>query len=127
MNGFIKSGFLLGLGAAVAGKEKLDETFMKLIEKGSMTQTEADTIFDEFFKKGETKSEEWNQEFREMTKSQLSDLGFVTREELDTIQAQLVLLQQELTQLRNNKLNTDLDQTDQGIDSIPPGFSKDVK
>ncbi|MEH7885410.1 hypothetical protein V7654_13950 [Bacillus sp. JJ1609] len=127
MNGFLKSGFLLGLGAAVAGKEKLDETFMKLIEKGSMTQTEADTIFDDFFKKGETKSEEWNQEFREMTKSQLSELGFVTREELDTIQAQLVLLQQELTQLRNNKSNTDLDQTDQGIDSIPPGFSKDVK
>jgi len=127
MNGFLKSGFLLGLGAAVAGKEKLDETFMKLIEKGSMTQTEADTIFDDFFKKGETKSEEWNQEFRKMTKSQLSELGFVTREELDTIQAQLVLLQQELTQLRNNKSNTDLDQTDQGMDNIPPGFSKDVK
>lgn len=127
MNGFIKSGFLLGLGAAVAGKEKLDDTFMKLIEKGSMTQTEADTIFDDLFRKGETKSDEWNKEFREMTKSQLSELGFVTRVELETVQAQLVLLQQELTQMRNNKSNTDLDQTVQGIDNIPPGFSKDVK
>ncbi|MEH7442186.1 hypothetical protein V7201_07570 [Bacillus sp. JJ1122] len=127
MNGFIKSGFLLGLGAAVAGKEKLDDTFMKLIEKGSMTQTEADTIFDDLFRKGETKSEEWDKEFREMSKSQLSELGFVTREELDIVQAQLVLLQQELKQLRNNNSNTDLDQTDQGIENIPPGFSKDVK
>ncbi|WP_423406979.1 phasin family protein [Heyndrickxia sp. MSNUG] len=127
MNGFIKSGFLLGLGAAVAGKEKLDDTFMKLIEKGSMTQTEADTIFDDLFRKGETKSEEWDKEFREMAKSQLRELGFVTREELDIVQAQLVLLQQELTQLRNNKSNTDLDQTEQGIENIPPGFSKDVK
>lgn len=127
MNGFLKSGFLLGIGAAVAGKEKLDETFTKLVEKGSMTQTEADTIFDDFFKKGESKSEEWNQEFKEMTKSQLSELGFVTREELDIVQAQLVLLQQEITQLRNNISNTDLAQTDRGISNIPPGFSKDVE
>lgn len=127
MNGFLKNGFLLGIGAAVAGKEKLDETFTKLVEKGSMTQTEADTIFDDFFKKGESKSEEWNQEFKEMAKSQLSELGFVTKEELDIVQAQLVLLQQEITQLRNNISNTDLDQTDRGIGNIPPGFSKDVK
>lgn len=127
MNSFLKSGFLLGLGAAVAGKEKFDESIMKLVEKGSMTQTEADTIFDEFFKKGESKSEEWNQEFKEMTKNQLKDLGFVTREELDVVKAQLVLVQQELTQIRSENLKTDFDQTDQGIDSIPPGFSKDVK
>lgn len=126
MNSFLKSGFFLGLGAAVAGKEKFDESIMKLVDIGSMTQTEADTIFDEFFKKGESKSEEWNQEFREMTRTQLRGLGFVTREELDTVQAQLVLLQQEITQLRNNNIDMDLDKTNQGTDNIPPGFSKDI-
>jgi polyhydroxyalkanoate synthesis regulator phasin len=55
MNSFLKSGFLLGLGAAVAGKEKIDESIMKLVEKGSMTQSEADTVFDTFFKKARTK------------------------------------------------------------------------
>jgi polyhydroxyalkanoate synthesis regulator phasin len=127
MNSFLKSGFLLGLGAAVAGKEKFDESIMKLVEKGSMTQTEADTIFDELFRKGEGKSDEWNQEFKEMVKVQLNELGFVTREELDVVKAQLILVQQEIAQMRNKNLATDLDQSDPGINNIPPGFSKNVK
>ncbi|MBT2638210.1 MULTISPECIES: hypothetical protein [unclassified Bacillus (in: firmicutes)] len=127
MNNFLKSGFLLGLGAAVAGKEKVDETIMKLVEKGSMTQAEADTIFDDFFKKGESKSGEWNEEFRKMARNQLTELGFVTREELDTIQAQLVLMQEEISQLRNSRLNKDIDQVENGMENIPPGFSKDIE
>jgi len=127
MNNFLKSGFLLGLGAAVAGKEKVDETIMKLVEKGNMTQAEADTIFDDFFKKGESKSGEWNEEFRKMARTQLTELGFVTREELDTVQAQLVLLQEEISQLRNSRLNNNFDQVENGMENIPPGFSKDIE
>jgi polyhydroxyalkanoate synthesis regulator phasin len=126
MNNFMKSGFLLGLGAAVAGKEKVDETIMKLVEKGNMTQAEADTIFDDFFKKGESKSGEWNKEFKEMARSQLTELGFVTREELETVKAQLVLLQEEITHLRNSGLNKEIDQVENGMENIPPGFSKDI-
>ncbi|WLR56865.1 hypothetical protein LC048_08355 [Mesobacillus subterraneus] len=125
MNNFLKSGFLLGLGAAVAGKEKVDETITKLVEKGNMTQAEADTIFDDFLKKGESKSGEWNKEFKEMARSQLTELGFVTREELDTIQAQLVLMREELSQLRSSGLNKDIDQVENGMENIHPGFSKD--
>lgn len=127
MNNFLKSSFLLGLGAAVAGKEKVDETIMKLVEKGNMTQAEADTIFDDFFKKGESKSGEWNEEFRKMARTQLTELGFVTREELDTVQAQLVLLQEEISQLRNSRLNNNIDQVENGMENIPPGFSKDIE
>jgi len=127
MNNFLKSGFLLGLGAAVAGKEKVDETIIKLVEKGNMTQAEADTIFDDFFKKGESKSGEWNEEFRKMARTQQTELGFVTREELDTVQAQLVLLQEEISQLRNSRLNNNIDQVENGMENIPPGFSKDIE
>lgn len=127
MNNFLKSGFLLGLGAAVAGKEKIDETIMKLVEKGSMTQTEADTIFDELFKKGENKSEEWNDEFKKMARSQLSDWGFVTKEELDVVQAQLALLKEEVSLIRKNKMNTEFDQAENGMENVPPGFSKDIE
>ena len=127
MNNFVKSGFLLGLGAAVAGKEKVDETIMKLVEKGNMTQAEADTIFDDFFKKGESKSGEWNDEFRKMARNQLTELGFVTREELDTVQAQLIILREEISQLRKSGLNSDIDQVENGMENIPPGFSKDIE
>ncbi|CAM4000514.1 phasin family protein [Mesobacillus thioparans] len=125
MNNFLKSGFLLGLGAAVAGKEKLDESFMKLVEKGNMTQAEADTMFDEFFNKGENKSEEWNDEFKKMARSQMSEWGFVTKEELDVIQAQLESLKEEVSVLRKNNLNTEFDQAENGMENVPPGFSKD--
>jgi polyhydroxyalkanoate synthesis regulator phasin len=127
MNNFLKSGFLLGLGAAVAGKEKIDETIMKLVEKGSMTQTEADTIFDELFKKGENKSEEWNDEFKKMARSQLSEWGFVTKEELDVVQAQLALLKEEVSLIRKNNMNTEFDQAENGMENVPPGFSKDIE
>lgn len=127
MNNFLKSSFLLGLGAAVAGKEKVDETIMKLVEKGNMTQAEADTILDVFFKKGESKSGEWNDEFREMARNQLTELGFVTREELDTVQAQIVVLQEEISQLRKSGLNSDIDQVENGMENIPPGFSKNIE
>lgn len=125
MNNFLKSGFLLGLGAAVAGKEKFDETIMKLVEKGSMSQAEADTIFDDLFKKGETKSDEWNEEFKNLAKKQLSELGFVTKDELDVVQAQFVLLQDEVSKLRNSELYKEIDQAENGTENIPPGFSKD--
>lgn len=127
MNNFLKSGFLLGLGAAVAGKEKLDESIMKLVEKGNMTQAEADTIFDEFFKKGENKSEEWNDEFKKMARSQVSEWGFVTKEELDVVQAQLESLKEEVSMLRKNNLNTEFDQAENGMENVPPGFSKDIE
>ncbi len=127
MNNFLKSGFLLGLGAAVAGKEKLDESIMKLVEKGNMTQAEADTIFDEFFKKGENKSEEWNDEFKKMARSQVSEWGFVTKEELDVVQAQLESLKEEVSMLRKNNLNREFDQAENGMENVPPGFSKDIE
>lgn len=127
MNSFLRNGFLLGIGAAVAGKEKLDETVMKLVEKGSMSQTEADTLFDDLFKKGESRSDEWNEEFRTMVTKQFRELGFVTREELDAVQAQLLFMQEEITKLRNSNQNSDLDKTDRGTNHIPPGFSNDVE
>ncbi|HAQ07695.1 MAG TPA: hypothetical protein DCR24_09310 [Bacillus bacterium] len=127
MNNFLRSGFLLGVGAAVAGKEKIDETIMMLVEKGSMTQTEADTLFDDFFKKGESKSGEWTEEFRTMITGQFRELGFVTKEELDTVQAQLVFLQEEMMKLRSSNENPDFEKTARGMDNIPPGFSNDVE
>jgi len=56
-------------------------------------------------KRGEEKSEIWNQQYREMVQSQLRDLGFVPKEEIENIQSQLLLLQQEIVQLKNNNTN----------------------
>src|SRR4051812_9645087 len=105
MKELLKNGFLLGLGASLYGKEKLDDLVKNMIEKGMVSQTEANTLFSDFLKRGEEKSESWNQEYREMVQYQLKELGFVAQEEIDNIQSQLLLLQQEISLLKNNNTN----------------------
>jgi polyhydroxyalkanoate synthesis regulator phasin len=106
MNDLFSRGILLGLGAAVAGKEKLEETIMKMVNQGMMSKNEADSLFSDLVKKGAEKSESWNNDIRTSVTDQLKELGFVTKDQVDTLQAQIVLLQQEIAVLRN-KTNTD--------------------
>lgn len=106
MKDLFKNGFLLGLGAALYGKEKLDDLVKNMMEKGMVSQSEANSILSDFMKRGEEKSGNWNQQYREMIQSQLKDLGFVTEEEIANIQSQLVLLQQDIAALKNNNTST---------------------
>ena len=103
INDLFSRGILLGLGAAITGKEKLEDSIMKMVEQGMMSKGEADSMFNGFMKKGAETSENWNKELRSSITKQLKDLGFVTKEEVDTLQAQIVLLQQEIANLRQNK------------------------
>ncbi|WP_316571620.1 phasin-related domain-containing protein [Neobacillus sp. YIM B06451] len=100
MSDLFSRGILLGLGAAIAGKEKLEETIMKMAEQGTMSKNEAESLFNDLVRKGAQKSESWNQDIRNSITSQLKELGFVTKDEFDTLQAQIVLLQKELASLR---------------------------
>ncbi|WP_174731516.1 phasin-related domain-containing protein [Mesobacillus harenae] len=106
MNNLLKKGFLLGLGAAVVGKERVEETVKSLVQKGQMAPNEAEAILDEFFKKGEEKSDRWNEELRNMTKQELKELGFVTQEELSVVHDQLTFLREEIEMIKNDNKNT---------------------
>ncbi|MDP4162803.1 MAG: hypothetical protein Q8906_09685 [Bacillota bacterium] len=106
MNDFLKKGFMLGLGAAISSKEKFEEAITNLVQKGMMSRSEADSLFDEFMKKGEAKTESWNQEFQSSIKKQFKEMGFVTQEDVDILKAQLVFLQEEINVLRNEKLDS---------------------
>ncbi|WP_053367522.1 phasin family protein [Bacillus sp. FJAT-27245] len=103
MSDLFSRGLLLGLGAAIAGKEKLEETIMKMAEQGTMSKNEAESLFNDLVRKGAQKSESWNQDIRSSITSQLKELGFVTKDEFDTLQAQIVLLQKELAALRSKE------------------------
>lgn len=115
INDLFSKGILLGLGAAVAGKEKLEESIMKMVDQGMMSKNEADSLFSDFVKKGAQKSENWNKEIRDSITEQLKELGFVTKSDLETLQAQIVILQQELASNRSEKgtANSSI-QTDSG-------------
>jgi len=103
INDLFSKGILLGLGAAVAGKEKLEETIMKMVDQGVMSKNEADSLFSDLVKKGAQKSENWNKEVRDSLTDQLKELGFVTKSDLEAMQAQIVILQKELASNRAEK------------------------
>lgn len=55
MSDYLKKGFLLGLGAAISGKEKLDQKLKELVDKNELTQEQAKTVMKNFIEKGEMK------------------------------------------------------------------------
>jgi len=96
MNDFLKKGFLLGLGAAVSGKEKLESKLKELVEENELTQEQAKTVMRNFVEKGETKTEEWGVKQQEQTKKMVEDLGVATKEDINEVRARLTELEEKI-------------------------------
>ncbi|HLR67286.1 phasin family protein [Virgibacillus alimentarius] len=96
MNETLKKGFLLGLGAAVSGKEKLDSKLKELVEKNELTQEQAKSVLNDFVEKGEQKSEEWNTKQFEQTKKIVKDMGIATKDDIDELRARLTELEEKV-------------------------------
>lgn len=96
MNDFLKKGFLLGLGAAVSGKEKLESKLKELVEENELTQEQAKTVMRNFVEKGETKTEEWGVKQQEQTKKMVEDLGVATKEDINELRARITELEEKI-------------------------------
>ncbi|GGJ82962.1 hypothetical protein GCM10007063_01810 [Lentibacillus kapialis] len=96
MSDFLKKGFLLGLGAAVTGKEKLDKRLNEMVEKNELTQEQARTVMRNFIDKGEMKTDEWNTKQYEQTQKMAKDLGIATREDINELRARISELESQL-------------------------------
>ncbi|WP_237049288.1 phasin family protein [Lentibacillus amyloliquefaciens] len=98
MSDFLKKGFLLGLGAAVTGKEKLDHKLQQMVEKNELTQEQARTVMRNFVDKGEMKTDEWNTKQFEQTKQMAKDLGLATKEDINELRARISELESQLAE-----------------------------
>src|SRR5699024_9952047 len=96
MNDFLKKVFLLGLGAAVSGKEKLESKQKELVEENELTQEQAKTLMRNFVEKGDTKTEEWRVEQQKQTKKIDEDLGVATKEDINEVRARLTELEEKI-------------------------------
>src|SRR5699024_9677147 len=96
MNDFLKKGFLLVLGAACSGKEKLESKMKELVEENELTQEQAKTVMRNFVEKGETKTEEWGVKQQEQTKKMVEDLGVATKEDINEVRARLTELEEKI-------------------------------
>lgn len=96
MSDFLKKGFLLGLGAAVSGKEKLDNKLQEMVEKNELTQEQARTVMQNFIDKGEMKADEWNTKQYEQTQQIAKDLGLATKEDINDLETRISELEAKL-------------------------------
>lgn len=96
MSDFLRKGFLLGLGAAVSGKEKLENKLADLVERNELTKEQAKSVMDNFMEKGALKKEEWKNTQQEKTQELASDLGMATDEEVDALKARIAELEGKL-------------------------------
>ncbi|RYM05665.1 hypothetical protein EWH99_05555 [Sporolactobacillus sp. THM7-7] len=110
MNDWIKKGFLIGLGATVASKEKADKILNDLSKSGSAAAEETQSYLNTLSDKGKYKKEQWQSELKEEIKEAIQELGFVSLNEYNTLKARVDALEARLyknEQTGENETNTE--------------------
>ncbi|WP_067728432.1 phasin family protein [Oceanobacillus damuensis] len=98
MSDYLKKGFLLGLGAAVSGKEKLSQKLKELVDKNELTQEQAKTVMQNFVDKGDLKKKEWDVKNSEQMQKLANEYGIATKEDIHELRARLTELEDRLNQ-----------------------------
>lgn len=103
MTNFLKTGFLLGVGAAVSSKERVDKYVDDLLAKGKVTPKEADELYQSLLKKGEETEEQWNNRTKEKMRSVMEDLNIISKDEFFALQNRVEHLENRLAKLENEE------------------------
>lgn len=96
MSDYLKKGFLLGLGAAISGKEKLEKKLTELVDKNEISQEQAKQVMNNFIEKGEMKKDEWSEKQQEQAQKRAADLGLATKEDIAELEARIAALEIKL-------------------------------
>ncbi|MCP3033004.1 hypothetical protein LF817_16885 [Halobacillus sp. A1] len=91
----LRKGFYLGLGAAISGKEKFEKGLNEMVRKGDVSPAEAREMLNAWLAKGEVKNKEWNEQAQARMQDHVKELGFVTREEYELLEARLQRLENQ--------------------------------
>jgi len=96
MSDYLKKGLLLGIGAAISGKERLDQLLKDLVDRNEITQDQAKNVMQNFIEKGEVKTEEWNTKQKEQMQNTAKNNGVATQADIDEIKSRLNIIEAEL-------------------------------
>uniref|UniRef100_UPI003016A31C phasin family protein n=1 Tax=Oceanobacillus massiliensis TaxID=1465765 RepID=UPI003016A31C len=105
MSDYLKRGFLLGLGAAVNGKEKLDQKLKELVDKNELSKEQAKTVMQNYIEKGSMKKDEWNAKQYEQTQKMAKEYGVATKEDINELRARITVLEDKLNEQIDHQPN----------------------
>lgn len=103
MSDYLKKGFLLGLGAAISGKEMLERKLKELVDKNELSQDQAKAMMENFIDKGEAKKEEWSEKQNDQIIKMAKEMGIATKEEVDELRKRVIELELKLSNKTNNE------------------------
>ena len=92
----IKKSLLLSIGCAVVTKEKLEELFQQLIDKGKLNQTEADKLKEDLLKSGEQEWADLQNKIKKTMKSALDSMDVGKAKDVEKLQNDLRELEKRL-------------------------------
>ncbi|WP_062514893.1 phasin family protein [Halobacillus sp. KGW1] len=93
MSDLLKKGFHFGIGAAISGKEMFEKMVNEMVKRGEISPTQAKSMVNNWIAKGETKDKEWNDQAKARMQDQFKELGFVSREEYEKLEARIQRLE----------------------------------
>ncbi|WP_217586363.1 phasin family protein [Lentibacillus saliphilus] len=96
MSDILRKGFLLGLGVAVSGKERVEKVLNDLVDKNELTQEQAKSVLNSLIEKGEAKASEWDVKQHEQTRKLADELGFALKEDVEKLAARISVLEEKL-------------------------------
>lgn len=94
---FLEKTLLLGLGAALWTKEKIEKTIKELEEKGKLTQTEGRQLMEEMITKGKEERETIRGVIQEEIKKVLETVQIASKNDIKNLEAEINKLKEQVS------------------------------
>lgn len=95
----LRKSLLMGLGAAVVTREKIDQATKQFVEQGKINKEEAEKLAHELLQSGEKQWEELQGAFRETAGKVLSGMDIPKNQEFQDLRARVEKLEKRLSEV----------------------------
>lgn len=93
MMDFIKKTFLVGLGATVVTKEKIEKLLEDLVNQGKLSSDEAKKMASKMMDDGKEEFEKYSQDLKTRFQEMLEKANFASKKHVDELEARIKALE----------------------------------
>ncbi|MGB4594162.1 MAG: hypothetical protein WBI63_10380 [Coriobacteriia bacterium] len=98
--GLIEKAFLMGVGAALVAKEKVEELADELVDRGKLTREQSDTFVNRLANKADETGRSVQTTVAKETEKVVAGMGLASAKDLDDIRGELTEIKTLLASLR---------------------------
>ena len=91
----LKNVFSLGLGAAAATKEQIENAVDSLVKKGDISKEDSKILIKQWVEKGEQAQKQLDDSVKAKVNQALNGLNLATKEEVEELERRIVILEKQ--------------------------------